>query len=91
MRCRMQRMARGRSANLVIPLFLDSMACVTAVTLRPTRSPGPLEGYETDHGAEVSVERGGGRTSPTLGGCLKAQGWCTPWSLSVVSARERPR
>jgi hypothetical protein len=35
MRCRTQRMARGRSANLVIPLFLDSIACVTAVTLRP--------------------------------------------------------
>ena len=38
MRCRTQRMARGRSANLVIPLFLDSIACVTAVTLRPTAS-----------------------------------------------------
>jgi hypothetical protein len=35
MRCRTQRMARRRSANLVIPLFLDSIACVTAVTLRP--------------------------------------------------------
>jgi hypothetical protein len=35
MRCRTQRMARGRSANLVIPLFLDAIACVTAVTVRP--------------------------------------------------------
>lgn len=38
MRCRTPRMARGRSANLVIPLCLDAIACVTAVTLRPTAS-----------------------------------------------------
>jgi hypothetical protein len=50
-----------------------------------------MEGYETDNVADASVERGGGRTSPTLGGFLKAKGWCNPWSLPVVSERERQR
>src|SRR6185436_4349971 len=31
MRCRTPRMARGRSANLGVPLLLDAMACVTVL------------------------------------------------------------
>jgi hypothetical protein len=50
-----------------------------------------MEGYETDNVADASVERGGGRTSPTLGGFLKTKGWRNPWSLPVVSERERQR
>jgi len=40
-------MARGRSANLAIPLFLDSIACVTVIlspareTALASRSPSP--------------------------------------------------